>query len=57
MTTTYKLIHTNSGYAIGRENGDYAEFIDSAEAEAALRDLDAGDTTEADYDWYAVSAD
>ena len=51
-TPPYKLRSTESGYSVVREDdGAYAEFLDSGEAEEAMNSLMDGDTREDDYEW------
>ena len=48
----YKLRSTESGYSVVRIKDDsYAEFLDSDEADEAMKLLVSGDKSEDDYEW------
>jgi len=49
--SNYTLVSTEGGYAVRRENGDLAEFVDSDEADEAKKLLDSGSKIEDDYEW------
>ena len=56
ITEKYTLISTQSGYAVRRHDGSYAEFLDSAAADEAKAALDRGASgasgaSESDYEW------
>ena len=49
----YRINHTNSGYAVIRADGMYAEFPDREDAEEAKKMLTTGRKTEKSYYWLA----
>lgn len=50
-TPDYRLRSTAGGYSVVRANGDYAEFLDSAEADEAMQLLRSGESSEDEYEW------
>ena len=50
----YDMMPTESGWAVCRSDGSYAEFLDAAAAEEASRRLVTGEAQETDYDWYTA---
>lgn len=53
VASKYVLGSMGMGYAVWRDDGKYAEFLDFAEAEESLKLLASGDKSEGDYEWTA----